>query len=199
MYATSTYHVGKAWLNSLRTAISEVLLPNRSKANAWLAVEYVSKHIMDPEHYVIQQSIVTCRSLVVALSSQRQKQFYKIAAGPPLRPLQVRGPAGALSLNLARVGWTVTKTGEIHTDHQVSLHLTQSSLSDLKQFLQYSWSKHVIQTALQRPCWRNNPVPDRRQTLAVLQQFPVEQQAVIARDIVGAHVSTAQKNPFCGW
>eukprot|EP00438_Fugacium_kawagutii_P033810 Skav216926 [mRNA] locus=scaffold1838:363272:365617:- [translate_table: standard] len=196
LYGTPNYFVGKKWLQNLRTAITGCLVPDRKCPNPHLSTELLSPYLQDPEHFVIQESIRHVRNLLYTFDTSHQKAFFAIAAKHSTKPLSVRGPAGALATNLSRVGWSITKMGVLYTDTQIEFHIMHSCQHAIFRFLQYSWMKHITQTALERSCWRNLPTPDRHGTLHVFTHLTPAQQNVVAKTVTGAFVSTAQKKHF---
>eukprot|EP00438_Fugacium_kawagutii_P010608 Skav227432 [mRNA] locus=scaffold203:91253:94780:+ [translate_table: standard] len=207
LYGTEIYHVGHQWTSALRTAITRALVPKRPHANPYLATMILSPRLIDPELHLIVQSIRSARRVLWTFSLDRQQSFFRRVARHNRKELQVRGPAGALSLNLARIGWQLDKHGNIHTDNLLHLHLLTSSLVDIQRILTQSWMTHISQVHLLRQPWRMLPPVDRTATLTLLDQLPSSQRHIVNRDLVGAYYTTPQKEhadvedthcPFCG-
>eukprot|EP00438_Fugacium_kawagutii_P030899 Skav215852 [mRNA] locus=scaffold1630:238570:242613:- [translate_table: standard] len=206
LYAVETYYVGRKWTRELRTAVTQALMPDRMHANPHLGCLVIAKTLKDPEHYIILQSIRATRRLLSDKDAEYVKTFCTMTAQHDLKPQHVHGPAGALAMNLARIGWSLNDKGTIHTDTQVDFDLLFTCPKQLETFLAFAWSKHIVQTALERPKWRGIPFPDVQATGSILHALEPSHHHIIAREILGVYHGTKQKQhykpdeqacPFC--
>ena len=189
---TETYHVGAPWFRELRAAMSRTLVPDRKITNPYLAVMLLSKYIIDPELYYIQQCIRVIRRFLISAPDATRTSFLKLAARHNQRPMQVHGPAGTIATSLMKLGWKLTATGTIHTDTMLDLNLLQSPLSSLMKCSINSWMKNISQFCLIRPEWRNLPIIDRTATLKIFMNFSNSQQLVISRFLTGSYMEPKQ-------
>eukprot|EP00438_Fugacium_kawagutii_P032590 Skav236456 [mRNA] locus=scaffold1758:325778:327439:+ [translate_table: standard] len=182
-------------------------MPDRMHTNPHLATHLIGSHVQDPEHYIIANSIRAVRRLLFAMSASDRSRFLHLAASHTLKPHRVYGPAGAFAMNLARIGWSVDRYGTLRTDTKIEFHLLHSCWHQIRKYLDYTWSKHMVQMLLQRPRWRHMPPPNPKATLAIMTKFSPEEQHMIAREILGVYHGTPQKKhytpeqtacPFCG-
>eukprot|EP00438_Fugacium_kawagutii_P024138 Skav222774 [mRNA] locus=scaffold600:399687:405058:- [translate_table: standard] len=203
LWGTETYVVGASWLTALRSAVAKTLVMEKSHSNSYIACTLLSKHVQDPELMVIWQSIRACRNLLMSQPQIVRDQFCRHAARHSRRHFEVWGPAGALSYNLARIGWSLLADGTIDTDTSVQFHLLWDSQTCIRRYLDHAWTKHMTQTCLQRPEWTQLPVPDRRRTITILDKSEHLNRRVLAQAITGASMLASQlthftdRDPFC--
>ena len=196
LYGTETYAVGQNWTKELRSAMAKAIVPQKQYSNPHLAVMMLSKLVIDPELYLIRQSLILCRTLLMQFSESEKTLFLQQVAKHTGDFRYVRGPAGALKFNLHRLGWTLTRQGQIHTDTVVTFHIMRDSIDEILKFLEYSWLKHMTQTSLARQIWRNYPVANRVATLRVIKKLQPNEQKVASRAITGAYMMSNQSQHF---
>ena len=196
LYGTETYAVGQNWTKELRSAMAKAIVPYKQNSNPYLAVMMLSKLVIDPELYLIRQSITLCRKLLLQLPLSEQHEFLHHAAKHNGDHHHVRGPAATLKFNLHRLGWTITANGHIHTDTLVSFDLLKDPIQDILKFLEFSWLKHVTQTGMTRENWRNFPVPNRVETLKIIKNLNSAEQKVATHAITGAYMMSKQSQNF---
>eukprot|EP00438_Fugacium_kawagutii_P029001 Skav204715 [mRNA] locus=scaffold1549:103965:108002:- [translate_table: standard] len=206
LYSVETYYVGKKWLRELRTASTQALMPDRMHANPFLACHLIAKTLRDPEHFVILHSLRATRRYLATVDQSTLHKFCQQVAHHTLQPQKVHGPAGALAMNLARIGWMMNQHGTISTDTKVEFHILRTCPKLIESFLAYSWSKHIVQTALTRPQWQGLPAPDQHATGDLLHSLEPSSHHIVAREILGVYHGTSQKQhykpedqacPFC--
>ena len=195
-YATECYAVGQSWIQKCRTAIAKSLVPNRKNTNPHMAVMMITKHTKDPEFFVIQESIRATRHLLWSMQPASQKLFCRFVAHHTKKHSDVYGPAGALAFNLARIGWSLTSQGKINTDTIVSFDILYDAIPTIEQFLEQAWMRHIMQAGIQRPAWRNFPVPDRHATLKIFSKIPDFQKRIGSYHLTGSCMMNDQKKHF---
>eukprot|EP00438_Fugacium_kawagutii_P034778 Skav236242 [mRNA] locus=scaffold829:291628:296460:- [translate_table: standard] len=196
LHATETYALGQQWINDLRSAISRTLSPGRRNTNPFLALTLLSKHVPDPQMYVIHQSVRASRALLWHMSHSDQQAFFDIAATDQALATRVKGPAGALSFNLAKLGCTVTRQGEVLTPGMPTFHMLYSSLPDLRLFLDKLWMKHVVEDCLDRPGYSHLPIPAFRATQHLLAKQDPTSQLTLSYTLTAAHMLANQAVHF---
>ena len=196
LYGTETYAVGQNWTKELRSAMAKAIVPYKNSSNPHLAVMMLSKMVIDPELYLIRQSLILCRKMLMKLSADEQTFFLQRVAKHTGDFRYVRGPAGTLKFNLQRIGWSFSEDGQIHTDTVVTFHIMKDSIPDILKFLEYSWLKNMTQTCLNRQVWRNFPVPNRVATLHVVKKLSLMEQKTASRAITGAFMVSRQSQHF---
>lgn len=196
LYATETYAVGQNWTKELRSAMAKAIVPYKQYSNPYLAVMMLSKLVIDPELYLIRQSLILCRKMLMKFTDLEKQTFLQHVAKHTGDHRYVRGPAGALKFNLQRLGWSFEASGQINTDTLVTFHILQDSIEDILKFLEFSWLKHVTQTGMTRQTWRNFPVPNRAETLKIIRKLTPAEQRVASYAITGAFMMSSQSQHF---
>lgn len=189
LYATETYVVGRAWVQELRSHLARTLSPNRRNTNPYLALALLSEHVIDPEIFLIEQSIKSCRQLLHVLPTQERKAYFHIASRHSAEPLQVHGPAGALAYNLAQIGWSVDKNAHLLTDTAIEFNLLDENLHTIRAFLRTQFVQHFLQTRVIKPKLRHIPPPDAPLTIGILKEFPPSEANFVLSSHGGKHAS----------
>ena len=195
-FATECYAVGQSWLQKSRTAIGKCLIPNRKNTNPYLATMLLTKHTKDPELFVIIESVRAIRHLLWNSSQNFRQEFFDHVARHTRKHSDVYGPAGALSFNLARIGWSLNSQGFLLTDTLVTFHLMKDSIPTIEKFLEQTWMRHVMQTCILRPAWRNFPPIDRKKTLQIFSKIPEFQKRIGSYHLTGSCMMNDQKKHF---
>eukprot|EP00438_Fugacium_kawagutii_P029393 Skav213045 [mRNA] locus=scaffold844:829204:837168:+ [translate_table: standard] len=198
LYATETYVVGQQWLKELRSAIARVLSPGRRNTNPHLALTLLSKHVTDPELFVILISVKACRVMLWSMSSEERAAFCTHVARHPATYHSVKGPAGVLAFNLLKLGWTLNARGDILTHTVVKLHLWFDPWQDIQSFALISWMQHVVQDVLTRPDLAHIPVPDIEATVRQLGKREPADQLKLSYSLTGGHMLAQQAQHFAG-
>ena len=196
LYGTETYAVGQNWTKELRSAMAKAIVPYKQSSNPHLAVMMLSKLVIDPELYLIRQSLVLCRKLLMQLSVEDQNTFQMQVAKHSGDHRYVRGPAGAFKFNLQRIGWSFAANGMLYTDTIVTFHILRDSIIDILKFVEYSWLKNMTQINMTREIWRNFPVPDRAATIRIISKLNQTEQKIASQAITGANMMSTQSQHF---
>ena len=196
LYGTETYAVGQNWTKELRSAMAKAIVPYKQTSNPHLAVMMLSKLVIDPELYLIRQSLVLCRKLLMQLSLADRNIFQQQVAKHTGDHRHVRGPAGALKFNLQRIGWSFAADGTVYTDTVVTFHILKDSIIDILKFVEFSWLKTMTQMNMARQIWRNYPVPNRAATLRLVSKLTPQEQKIASQAITGANMMSTQSQHF---
>lgn len=97
LFGTELYASGQSFFKQLRTAIARALVGRYKNTQPFLACMFLSKHVIDPELFTIQQAMSTARSFLLTVDAPMRNRFLEIAATSAVRPGQITGPAAALS------------------------------------------------------------------------------------------------------
>eukprot|EP00438_Fugacium_kawagutii_P026272 Skav208226 [mRNA] locus=scaffold2601:406:4737:+ [translate_table: standard] len=193
LHATETYYVGQHWYKDLRSNIAQALVPDRPHANPHLTCMLASSRLIDPELFAILQGIKLARKVLHNKAPHEKEKFFSMVSKHDLNPKQVWGPAGALTINLQKVGWQMKRQGFIETDTMIEVHLMDSCYFHIAALLTQAWMRHLSQAVLYRKQWPQLPPIDRAATLRVLRKLDDAQRAIVIQDIAGTHYTTEQK------
>eukprot|EP00438_Fugacium_kawagutii_P030653 Skav221859 [mRNA] locus=scaffold1175:374498:380999:- [translate_table: standard] len=193
LHATETYYVGQHWYKDLRSSIAQALVPDRPHANPHLTCMLASSRLIDPELFAILQGIKLARKVLHNKAPHEKEKFFSMVSKHDLNPKQVWGPAGALTINLQKVGWQMKRQGFIETDTMIEVHLMDSCYFHIAALLTQAWMRHLSQAVLYRKQWPQLPPIDRAATLRVLRKLDDAQRAIVIQDIAGTHYTTEQK------
>ena len=97
---------------------------------------------------------------------------------------------------LLLLGWSITKTGIVHTFPGVSVHLLHSSLKTLARLGQKAWESQIIVLHSDRKPWRGLPQPDALATQRVISLFHVKEQHRLIQEISGSFQLATQKQKW---
>lgn len=195
-FATECYAVGQSWIQKARTAITKCLIHNRKNTNPHLATMILTRHTKDPELLLILESLRAVRHLLWHSSRQKQHEFCHHAAHHSRKHSDVYGPAGALSFNLAKLGWSLNGQGVISTGTVVCFSLMNDAMPTIEKFLEQSWMRHIMQAGILRPAWRNFPPIDRKTTLSIFSSIPERQKRIGSYHLTGSCMMNDQKRHF---
>eukprot|EP00438_Fugacium_kawagutii_P013031 Skav221408 [mRNA] locus=scaffold1621:155055:160175:+ [translate_table: standard] len=196
LWGTESYVVGQSWFNALRSAIAKTLIIDKHHSNSHLACMLLSKFVLDPELYHIQQCIRTNRNMLIDQPAEVQFAFFAAVSQHSTRHQHVWGPAGTLAYALGKLSWQMSSDGTVHTDTLLQLHLLHSSQEDLLFHLEQAWLRHMVQCHLPRPEWAQLPTPDRASTLHCIRQLPDDHHKVVSMAITGTSMLASQIKHF---
>ena len=196
LYGAHCYVTSEQPLKELRTEISNALVGLHKNVNPYIASSLLSAMVVDPEMYLIQQALRFAREYLLYADDATRQEFLAFAAGKQHRSYTVTGPAGALSLYLAKVGWQLNQQGDLLISAFFSLHICRSTWEDIKTALECSWMEHVALTLSTRKGYKGMPTPDRQATLHMVKNLPDKVLTIATYAITGGYMLQHQKTKF---
>lgn len=196
LHGLCLYAAGETWFKELRSAISHALVGQHKNSQPYLASAILTPALLDPEWYVIRQSILAARDFLHRSSPDLVHSFLFDASQLHRNPGQIVGPAQALSFYLSKISWKVTSTGHLQTEEFFDLHIMQSAVHDILSALEFSWMQHISIQISSRQGMRHSPCIDRTSTVQILHQQPLTSQHALAVQMVGAWMHNRQKAHF---
>lgn len=195
-WGTETYAVGSQWYKQIRSAIAKTLLFDKKHTNPYLATMCLSKHVCDPEYYVIRQTLRAARLFLQRALPDIAADFLHLASAPAPSIRNVWGPAGTLAFQLAKLGWSINNRGVVYTDTHYEFSLIKENRLTYEKFLQHSWMKHLSQFCLNRQEWKQTPIIDRQATLKLIASLPEDLVPTTTTYVTGASMTAQQTHHF---
>lgn len=196
LHGAHMYSTGQSFFRQLRTAVTDALIGQHRNSQPFLGTMLLAEGLIDPEAYVIRQSILAAKDFLWYTDEATVQSFLSTLATATKAPGQVTGPACALQSYLSKLGWQANSQGKIFVDGFYQLDLRFSSVKDITHAVIHSWMDHVSVMLSARKGMRNCPTIDRTLTIKVFQSQPVDRQHVLALQITGAFMTNAQKTHF---
>ena len=196
LFGAHTHVTGEPRLKELRTEIVNILVGSHNNVNPFLAATVLSPMILDPELYLIRQTIRFARQYAIQMDVESRQVFFDMVAIPQHKAKRITGPSGALAYYLAKVDWQMTARGELLISAFFKLHLCDSSWQETADALTHSWMQHVSLQMSSRKGYRGMPVVDRAATLTLFASLPQYQQKIAAYAITGGFMLQNQKAKF---
>ena len=196
MFGAETFALGERYFSTLRTGIAYALLGPKRNIQPYIACMCLSRFLIDPELYVIQNAIRKARAYLVFASPQNAQAFYEAHVLSRCPAAQIIGPAAALKWYLSKLGWTMTRDGTLHIGSFFQLHICESNLEDILLATEDSWMEHVADMMHTRHFCRNIPPIDHILSRSVFEKMPEKTKRAVAMQIVGGYMTNTQKQHF---
>ena len=196
LYGAHCYVTGEQVLNELRSGITDALVGLHQNINPYLATNLLSGMITDPELYLIQQALRFAREFLLHADESTRQGFLRYVTCKTHKSQGVTGPAGALAVYLAKVGWQLNQEGQLLIAAFFQLDLMWSPWEDILQALEYAWMQHVATSLSSRKGYRGMPVPDRHATLNLVKNLPEKTLTIASYAITGGYMLQHQKTKF---
>ena len=193
-YGIAMIPLGSQHVDTLRSATASALLGPCKSRNSALALA-ATPACLDPFEYVVLTVIRTIRRFLLHLSPHEVQNFLDIAARHDGQAHKCRGPAGTLKYWLLKLGWIVDRTGQLHVQHGIEIHLVSSSLAAITKWVRRSWQKEVLDLHCSRQSLRHLHF-DFATTRRVIASFPKKQHAALISEISGAYQTERQKQSW---
>lgn len=194
-YGVELLPVGQHHLDAIRTQVANAVHGSNHSRNSAMAV-LMTPHLQDPVVILIVKVLRTCRRNLSRMSSEEREKFFEVASLHKGESHNCRGPASCLKFYLLWLGWSITKTGIVHTFPGVSIHLLHSSLKTLARLCQKAWESQIIVLHSDRKPWRGLPQPDALATQRVISLFHVKEQHRLIQEISGSFQLATQKQKW---
>eukprot|EP00438_Fugacium_kawagutii_P005229 Skav208686 [mRNA] locus=scaffold6485:5455:10449:+ [translate_table: standard] len=196
LFGVHTYYAGAKYFSDLRTGISRCLVGEHGNTQPYLATMCLDKAILDPELVVILQALKAARSYCMSVSDADALQFLRDAARFLGHPVAAFGPASALSLYVAKLGWQLTATGSLIIVGSPDLDLRHTNWPVIFEQAVDSWMEHLALQLTNRHGLQAAPPVQRDLTVRIFQQLPESHQPTVALAIVGGYMLNSQKQKF---
>ena len=166
------------------------------------------KKLVDPHLHVIITAIKSARRFLFNCGPDIKGKFLDIASTPSRLVGQSRGPASALREYILRLGWVISKTGDIQVGAFHTINLMQDPLKRIAHFAMMSWQETLITLHSSRFKIYGMLPFSRVDTLQTLNSFADGEKVLLIREIAGAFQTKTQQNkwdcttddvcPWCG-
>ena len=196
MFGAETFALGERFFSTLRTGIAHALLGSKRNIQPYIACMCLSRFLIDPELFVIQNAIRKARSYLVYASPEDAEAFYTAFVVSRCPAAQITGPAAALKWYIAKLGWTMTREGMIHIGSFLQLHICESNLEDILSASEDSWMEHVADLMHTRNLCRNIPPIDHILTRNIFENLPDKTKVAVGMQVVGGYMTNHQKQHF---
>ena len=193
-YGIGLTPLGQQHIDTLRSATATALFgPCRSRNSALALV--ATPCCLDPMEYILLTVLRTMRRFLLHLTSDETHMFLDIAARHDGQAHRCRGPASVLKYWLLKVGWIIDRSGFLHIQHGIQLHLVNSSLAALTKWVRRTWQKEVMDLHCSRSALRHLYF-DFATTRQVIASFPQKQHASLIQELSGAFQTEHQKQTW---
>ena len=205
-YGVELVSMAKQYYEKFRTWVTNALVGCRRSSNPYLVTMIASKHIVDPEFYVIQEVVRSARTMMLlGILTPEHFRFLKYRHRTDGNTI---GPLTTLAHMLSRLGWKLLIDGQIETHHG-NISLPSFPWKRLNRMLEQSWMEVVSSYLSQRKGLRNLNIIDRPSQLALFKDIPYDKHRMLLVNISGAHQHSAQLKywrddeefdtcPYCG-
>eukprot|EP00438_Fugacium_kawagutii_P007747 Skav221247 [mRNA] locus=scaffold1045:300146:301999:+ [translate_table: standard] len=194
LYGVELLPLGTIHMDVMRTQVSNALLgPSRSR-NSAISVA-CAPHLLDPLVYAVVRCLRAAQRFLLKVDDVTQQAFFDLAARHSGRSYDCHGPAGTLTYYLLKIGWTLDKHGQIHTDQFVSFDLLTTSIRTLQIWVERAWIRDMLTYETERKILSHLSI-DVISTIQVLQKFSVFQQHFLLEEISGGFQTEVQKSKW---
>ena len=193
-FGVHIYVPGQHYFDEMRTSLCQALCPG-GNANPKLVIASMADKLMDPEVYVILQALRAARRYLHSATDDWKQSFLSLASRRPLEAQQITGPARALRHYVQRLGWSITKQGNLLIDPWTSVSLVNMDFGLLKLLVERDWAEDISRS-LTRNHWRNAPALDCSTTVNLCKTFNDTERACLVRELSGGFLLQSRKAKF---
>ena len=181
LYSAQHHHIGKDHFCKLRTGAARALGGNKTHSSPWLACAIVSKYLLDPELYVILESIRSFRRLTCINKSKALEAFCMAIDNPTHSPY---GPATSFCKYLSRINLVLQRDGKlIHHDGTI-IDLLNESFNDISRKVKRFWNDIVYENIQHRRGLGDLSL-DFTLTQQVYEKLPNPDRKIILMNMIG--------------
>ena len=198
-YGSEILPLGSSHVDQLRPTIVNALYGESSSRNSTLAL-HIAPDILDPMVYLTYQAICAARHYLLAATPDQQRSFCTLVSRHTGKHTDCLGPAGCLKFYLQKMGWQLTKDGQLHVDTFLSLELRKCSKQRILSFCKIARNKDLLAQYSDRKAWKQLRPIDSRATVQVLTKFCDRDRIILVNEVAGAFQTNAQKakwDPTC--
>jgi ribonuclease HI len=192
-YGTEIFPVSIDMLAKVRSVAADALLGHSPSMSPAIPLFLTNGAILDPEYYVILQAM---RAAVHWLSIQAEParaRFFQIAAQFTGGSKQTKGPASTLKHYFSKFAWHIDRSGFVHVQGTVKVHLVTDGFRRLRHFLDLAWQNQLIMMQTARYSQYSLPDISRADTIAILKKFHDHERRQLLRELAGAFQLEGQK------
>ena len=208
-YASELLCIGQSHLDAIRSQVANAIIGDYSHSmNPAFVLHCAHKKIIDPHLHVILTAVKAARRFLCASDPDIQNSFLKIASTPSRLVGQSKGPASALREYILRLGWVISKTGDIQVGAFHKINLMHDPMKRIANFALMSWQETLVTLHSSRFKLFGSMPFSRIDTLQTLGSFEDKEKILLIREIAGAFQTKAQQSkwdsttdegcPWCG-
>ena len=194
MYGVDTHYVGPHHFNKLRRAALEAFIGNKPHGSAWIAINLLSKYIMDPLLFVI---LSICRLVRRCYTYHPDIARVIVQRASSFTGKRAFGPATSFRKYLDHLNWTITPDGYISGQGlRSSTNCLQSPIKELVRDIKEAFGIFVYQQVSHRK-GLTQVTWDIPSTTEVFSSFHSdEEQAILANHILGGFQNEVKKSKW---
>ncbi len=208
-YASELLCIGQSHLDSIRSLVASAIIGDYSHSmNPAFALHCAHRKLVDPHLHVILLAIKSARRFLMSCDLQTKEKFLAIASTPSRLVGQSRGPASAIREYILRLGWVISRNGDIQVGAFHSINLVQAPMKRIAHFAVMSWQETLVTLHSSRFKLYGLLPFSRIDTIQTLHSFNENEKVLLIREIAGAFQTKAQQNkwdvttqdicPWCG-
>ena len=193
MYGVDTHYVGPQHFNKLRRAALEAFIGNKPHGSAWIAVNLLSKYIMDPLLFVI---LSICRLVRRCYTYHPDIAKTIVQRASSFTGKRAFGPATTFRKYLDHLNWTITPDGFISGQGlRSSTNCLDSPIKELVRDIKEAFGIFVYQQVSHRK-GLTQVTWDIPSTTEVFSSFSSDEQAILANHILGGFQNEVKKSKW---
>lgn len=186
-YGVEGQVIGDAHFTQLRRCATDALIGKHKFASSYLAMQYISDKVMDPQLYVIVSGLCAICRLYHHHPSLAGEFWHKV-----LEEATPRGPASALAAYLRKLNWTPEENGVIFIPSGHQICLTHQPTREIMMVCRLAWSHYVHQQVCHRKGVTAAPF-DVYTHLKLFQKLTPREQQLLSLNITGGYQTSAIK------
>ena len=192
-YGALSVAPGRHRFQALRCNAARAIVGRHHTMSSMAAMSLLP-HVEDPEPFLmISQARHLHRTAKAA--PEVAAAVLKVASLPGL-PKTVHGPGTALRTMFCRLGWEISVEGLFTGPGNVWFHVARSSPGEITTAILDAWTYEVQAALVDRSGLRNLGLPSPRITQKIFAKFETWEQQILARHVVGAYMSKAEKSTW---
>ena len=207
LFGVEMLPVGSSHFDALRSQTAEGIYGTSVSRNSALAL-LCTPGLIDPQLQAIVNAIRVARQFLLKSSGQQATRFLAIASRHTGIANRCRGPAACLKYYLLKLGWSLTKHGDLHISAFTSVNLFRTSFQAILRHAIASWQEHLLLFFTDRQGIQRLPAISRVDTIQVIRKFVASQQTTLIREVAASFqtkqqqaawdVNTDPRCEFCG-
>lgn len=197
LYGSEVTVIGQTHLDQLRSQAASAIIGDTCRSmNPAVCLHFADKHDLDPTFLVICKALKAAKMYLLSASPADRETYLSIAATPTKFTSLVQGPASALREYLAKVGWSISKTGDIQVTGPIFCNILTTPFKRLRRYLLWAWEEQLLMMCAERKKLFNMPPVDKVATLKILDSFSPTRKKLLLRETAGAFQATKQQSKW---